>query len=317
MKSGLTCSMLNGPAGDLYRRLVPGVPMRDRWVAEIRELWGQREHSSLNDFADVAVREQFLPSLDVAIDVPVTIFTPAQATDDVFLYLHGGGWIAPASGKHLGWAKRIAALSLNTVVAVHYRLAPEDKYPSALRDCAGVLRSMENWFTGRITIGGDSAGANLAAALYFFCRGRGERLPEKLMLNCGVLDLELEKHASMMRLGKDHPYNGIELLAFQRALYAPEQDLWSDPLASPAHGDLGSLPQTLVIVGEEDPLCDDGIDFAKRARSAGAPVKLHVGEKMPHGFHMQHSLVPQAAAAAEQEILALLKMTVDRSPPSS
>jgi acetyl esterase len=118
----------------------------------------------------------------------------------------------------------------------------------------------------KITVGGDSAGANPAAALWFFCHGRGEGLPDKLMLNCGVLDLELEKHASMRRSGMDHPYNGLELLAFQRAIYAPDQELWTDPCASPAHGDLGSLPQTLVIAGEDDTLCDDGIDFTNRAR---------------------------------------------------
>jgi len=307
MRNGLTEEMLSGPAVDLYRQLVPGVPMRDRWVAEIRELWGKKDHPSLNDFPEVEVSEISLPSVEAGVDVPVTLCTPPVASAHAFVYLHGGGWIAPASGKHIGWAKRIAALSGQTVAAVHYRLAPEDRYPCALHDCVGVFRSMKNMFTGEITVGGDSAGANLAAALWFFCRGQGERLPDKLMLNCGVLDLELENHASMKRLGKDHPYNGLELLAFQRAIYAPDQELWTNPCASPAHGDLGSLPRTLVVVGEDDTLCDDGVDFAKRALSAGAPVQLHIGGKMPHGFHMQHGLVPQAAAAAEQVILDFLK----------
>ena len=42
MKNALTESMLSGPAAALYRALVPAVPMRDRWVAEIRELWGKK-----------------------------------------------------------------------------------------------------------------------------------------------------------------------------------------------------------------------------------------------------------------------------------
>jgi acetyl esterase/lipase len=118
----------------------------------------------------------------------------------------------------------------------------------------------------------------------------------------------------MMRSGKDHPYNGIELLAFQRALYAPDRNLWTDPCASPAHGDLGCLPPTLVIVGEDDTLRDDGLDFASRAAEAGAAVTLHVGAHMPHGFHMQHSLVPAAAAAAEQVILEFLRAPGRRDP---
>ena len=307
MRKGLTAEMLSGPAADLYGQLVPGVPMRDRWVAEIRDLWGKKDHPSLNDFPEVEVSEICLASLDAGIDVRVTLCTPLKPSTHAFVYLHGGGWIAPASGKHLGWAKRIAALSGQTVATVHYRLAPEDRYPCALHDCVGVFLAMKKIFTGQVTVGGDSAGANLAAALWFFCHGRGMSLPEKLMLNCGVLDLNLEKHASMKRSGKDHPYNGLELLAFQRAIYAPDEELWTDPCASPAHGDLGSLPQTLVIVGEDDTLCDDGVDFANRARKAGAPVQLHIGKKMPHGFHMQHRLVPQAAAAAEEMILTFLK----------
>jgi acetyl esterase len=66
------------------------------------------------------------------------------------------------------------------------------------------------------------------------------------------------------------------------------------------------LPPTLVIVGEEDTLCDDGIEFAERAQALGAPVRLHVGKGMPHGFHMQHSLVPEAAMDAEKVILEFL-----------
>lgn len=307
MRKGLTAEMLSGPAADLYGQLVPGVPMRDRWVAEIRDLWGKKDHPSLNDFPEVEVSEICLASLDAGIDVRVTVCTPPKPSTHAFVYLHGGGWIAPASGRHLGWAKRIAALSGQTVAAVHYRLAPEDRYPCALHDCVGVFLAMKKMFTGQVTVGGDSAGANLAAALWFFCHGRGMSLPEKLMLNCGVLDLNLEKHASMRRSGKDHPYNGLELLAFQRAIYAPDEELWTDPCASPATGDLGSLPQTLVIVGEDDTLCDDGVDFANRARNAGAPVQLHIGKKMPHGFHMQHRLVPEAAAKAEEMILTFLK----------
>jgi len=306
MKNTLTDFMLTGPAAALYRALVPTIPMRDRWIAEIRELWGNKEHQSLYDFPEVAVEEHAFSSLDSGIDIPVTIFTPPAASGDALLYLHGGGWIAPTAGKHLGWAKRIAALSRQTVYAVHYRLAPEDRYPSALHDVAGVFLAMKNTFHGRLTVGGDSAGANLSAAFWFFCLSNQVNRPDKLMLNCGVLDLELEKHDSMMRTGKDHPYNGLELLAFQRAIYAPDQALWTNPLASPAHGDLSTLPPTLVIVGEDDTLCDDGVDFANRALAAGAPVQLYIGEKMPHGFHMQHSFVPEAAAAAEKVILKFL-----------
>ena len=68
MRKGRTAEMLSGPAADLYGQLVPGVPMRDRWVAEIRDLWGKKDHPSLNDFPEVEVSEICLASLDAGIE---------------------------------------------------------------------------------------------------------------------------------------------------------------------------------------------------------------------------------------------------------
>ncbi len=115
MSDGLPQSMRSGPAAALYEQLVPGTPMRDRWVAEIRRLWGEPQHASLEDFPEVAREEIRRSSLDTAIEVPITLFTPPGAIDDAFVYLHGGGWIAPTAGKHLGWAKRMAALTRRRV----------------------------------------------------------------------------------------------------------------------------------------------------------------------------------------------------------
>lgn len=295
-----------GPARDLYAALVPGQPLSRRWLQEIREAWGRPEHPSLTLFADVDERSLEVASLESGVSVKVQVFTPSTSPSGALLYLHGGGWIAPMSGKHLGWAKRMAALSERTVYAVHYRLAPEHPHPAALHDCIGVLTHVLRSHPNAVAIAGDSAGANLAAACDQWQLQQQARRPDALVLICGVLDLELERHQSMIEFGVGHPYNGVELLAFQRALYAPRIDQWSQPLISPAHGDLSSLPQTLVIVGEHDPLRDDGLDYATTANSVGSRVDVHIGSGMPHGFVMQHTLVEEAAAAAERQILAFL-----------
>ncbi|QNI55615.1 alpha/beta hydrolase fold family protein [Synechococcus sp. BIOS-E4-1] len=295
-----------GPASDLYAALVPDQPLSRGWLHEIREAWGRPDHPSLALFADVDERSLKLASLEFGVSVKVQVFTPSTSTCGALLYLHGGGWIAPMSGKHLGWAKRIAALSERTVYAVDYRLAPEHPYPAAFQDCIGVLKHVFKTHQNNVAIAGDSAGANLAAACDQWQLQQQARRPDGMVLICGVLDLELERHQSMIEFGIGHPYNGIELLAYQRALYAPRVDQWSQPLTSPAHGDLSTLPPTLVIVGEHDPLRDDGLDFATKANSQGSRVKVHIGSGMPHGFVMQHSLVGEAAAAAEEQILAFL-----------
>ena len=302
----IASALISGPAVDLYDAIIADPPMSQRWLEEIRTLWGQPEHSSLSLFPSVQAQTIQLPSRDTNVMVDVQLMVPPQPTDQAVVYLHGGGWIAPMAGKHLGWAKRLACLSRRSVYAVHYRLAPEHPYPAALQDCLGVLNTVLQRHAGDVCIAGDSAGANLAAACDQWQRHHVERRPDRLLLICGVLDLQLERHRSMLELGVGHPYNGLELLALQRALYAPEQSLWDDPLASPAHGVLSDLPSTLVIVGEQDPLRDDGIDYVDRARQQGASLQLHVGIGMPHGFVMQHNFVPEAASAAEHQILSFL-----------
>lgn len=107
--------MLLGPAADLYRALIPVIPMRDRWIAEIRELWGNKEHPSLYDFSEVAVEEQSFSSWESGINVPVTIFIPPIAFGDAFLYLHGGDPIryAGANVVHHGVTGDSAAPTRN------------------------------------------------------------------------------------------------------------------------------------------------------------------------------------------------------------
>ena len=297
----------HGPAADLYAQLVPAQPISNQWLNEIRESWGRKDHPSLQLFPEIRRTKRKVPSLKGEVSVDVDVFTPPYNSSGAIVYLHGGGWIAPMAGKHLGWAKRMAALCKRTVYAVHYRLAPEHPFPDGLEDCLAVLEQVFNSDQHHdVCVAGDSAGANLAAAADQWQRIHQRRRPDKLLLICGVLDLQLEQHRSMHELGVGHPYNGLELLAYQRALYAPSGRDWTNPLSSPAWGDLSSLPSTLVIVGEHDPLRDDGLDYAEKARSCGTNLRVHVGAGMPHGFVMQHDLVPEAALKAEAEILHFL-----------
>ena len=303
----IAATFKKGPAADLYSHLVPAEPMSARWLHEIRESWGRQDHPSLKLFPDIRRSKQTIPSLKPGVSVAVEVLTPPGASTGAIVYLHGGGWIAPMAGKHLGWASRMAALTKRTVYAVHYRLAPEHPFPDGLEDCIAVLGEVFNSHHQHdVCIAGDSAGANLAAATDQWQRIHQRRRPDRLLLICGVLDLQLEQHRSMQELGVGHPYNGLELLAYQRALYAPSRADWTNPLASPACGDLSSLPDTLVIVGEHDPLRDDGLDYAEKASSCGTNLRVHIGAEMPHGFVMQHELVPGAAHAAEAEILRFM-----------
>ena len=306
MNPELAAAIHSGPARDLYRSLGVDAPMSRRWLEEVRRLWGNPHHPSQELFTEIGRQSLSLPSCQQGIRCEAELFSPADPRPGAVVYLHGGGWIAPMAGKHLGWARRISALTQRRVYALHYRLAPEHPFPAALLDAAGAVLAVREHHGGPMVAIGDSAGANLAAACHHWLMDVGEQGLQQLTLICGVMDLELERHQSMLTLGIDHPYNSIEVLAYERSLYLPDASRWTDPLASPLRGDLKRLPATVVIAAEHDPLRDDNLDFAEAAKNQGANVTVHVGEAMPHGFVMQHELVPTAAAAAEAVILNAL-----------
>lgn len=86
------------------------------------------------------------------------------------VYLHGGGWVMGSPSTHRRLAAELAALGLLTI-AVDYRRAPKHRFPGAVDDCAfalGWAADHAGTYGGdpdRLLIGGDSAGANLAAAV--------------------------------------------------------------------------------------------------------------------------------------------------------
>ncbi|NP_001166113.1 arylacetamide deacetylase-like 4 [Danio rerio] len=107
--------------------------------------------------------------------VPVRVYEPTAASGEKkrgLVYFHGGGWMFGCIDDYDEVCQHISLKSNTTVVSVGYRLAPEHRYPAHLDDCEVATRhflSIAATDFGvdpcRVAVGGDSAGANLAAAL--------------------------------------------------------------------------------------------------------------------------------------------------------
>ncbi|XP_068451893.1 arylacetamide deacetylase-like 4 [Clinocottus analis] len=107
--------------------------------------------------------------------VPVRLYQPTAVRDGLrrgLVYIHGGGWVLGHIDSVDEVCRHVATASDTTVLSVGYRLAPEHRYPAQLDDCEAALRhflsAAEAEFgvdSGRVAVGGDGTGANLAAAL--------------------------------------------------------------------------------------------------------------------------------------------------------
>lgn len=290
-----------GPAEKYYQRHLDEIPLRQAWVEMIRERWGNPHHPELQLFPEVQREDKMVPKT-IDCEVKITQFTPPHASQDILIYIHGGGWVIPPSGRHLAWAKRIAHLSNRVVMSVDYRLSPEHPFPAALYDCITVYQYARQQTKGRVFVFGDSAGGNMSAAMALYCQDHHIQAPDKILCLSTFSDQYFETYPSMLELGIGSPYVEMSVIAFIRAFYVPHVKDWKNPYASPIYGNLKSMPPTFVLVGMDDPLRDDNLAFAKKLEEAGVETTLQKFEKMPHSFFTYPDILPEYAERANDAL---------------
>jgi acetyl esterase len=295
-----------GLAASIYAKFAGSPTLRDQWVQMVRQAWGHPDHPELALFPEIACEQRVVCSRG-GRDVPVTVFRPPAPARDAFLYLHGGGWMAPISGKHLAWAKRLASLTGQTIHCVEYSLAPESPFPRGLDDCVACYEALRGETTGQVGVGGDSSGGNLALAVTLRCADQGRPRPDKVAALSPATDMHFETYPAFERLGRDNPIADPGVLAFQRACYLPRRVDWENPYASPMLGRLSDLPPSFVLAGGQDPLHEENLVFARKCQAAGVPTTLYFRSDLPHAFHTHHDVLPAEADEANAALAAFLK----------
>lgn len=227
--------------------------------------------------------------------VPVRIFSPeGNGPFPILLFFHGGGWVTGGIENYTGVCADLAKATNHMVAAVDYRLAPEYRFPAAPEDCYAVARE---FFIGHtfgfakndITLIGDSAGGNLAAAVSLMARDRGEFLPQKQIL---LYPATFNDHsnsspfASIRENGTDYLLTSKRVEGFME-LYSSSPDDFYNPYFAPLlASDLSRQPSTLVITAEFCPLRDEGEYYGKELRRASNHVEIHRIKDTLHAFFM-------------------------------
>lgn len=218
------------------------------------------------------------------------------------VYFHGGGWVVGNLDSHDAIAAEIAHRSHAVVVTVDYRLAPEHRYPAGHEDCWRVLSTVEaspetfGVDPGRIAVGGDSAGANIAAGLAVRARDRGDLMIAGLVLIYGAFGGS-ENLPSYTECSDAPMLTTADMHAYHQLYFGSDQ-VPNDPLAGALNAlNMDGLPPAFIQAAEYDPLRDDSLELARRLGDAGVPVELHVESGLVHGFLRSRHVTKKGAAA--------------------
>lgn len=232
--------------------------------------------------------------------VPLRKFRAPDASEkDIILFFHGGGWVTGNIDSYDRVCQDISTQCKQTVFSVDYRLAPEHKFPAALLDCYNVAQRFLSGSLGyeahRITLMGDSAGGNLAAAVSLLAKDAGEVMPPRQILIYPSVASDRSQFASFAAFGEDYLLTAKRVEDFQN-LYASKPADFADPFFSPILADdLSGQPETLVITADCDVLCDEGEAYAKRLQEAGVSVTCHRLKDALHGiFTLPPTIEPVA-----------------------
>lgn len=208
----------------------------------------------------------------------------------LIVYFHGGGWTLGNMDKHNLFCNHICAITGASVLSVDYRLAPAFKYPVPLRDCYSALlwaeKGVRYWGVDpdRIYLMGDCAGGNLAIGVSRMARDqKGPRIAGMVLL-CPITDCRMRTKS--YEEFAEGPALSAKLMNFFIKNYQREPKDIMDPDFSPMMAkDLSRLPESLIIVADNDVLSDDGRIFAQALEAADTPVKLLGAQDTFHGFY--------------------------------
>lgn len=214
--------------------------------------------------------------------IRMQLYKPANVSEaiPILIYYHGGGWCFGSINSCAEFCSALAASGKMAVLAIDYSLAPENPFPKGMLDCVEGVKTAEKhkkeWNISEISVGGDSAGANLALATVLYLQNQNSPLPSSIVLIYPVLELNPIKNGSWKKYGRRYGLDRRLMETFSEAYSSTSGEINSsdfhDYYLSPGNTPeelLKKLPPILIINSERDILADQGSRLAKRLNEAG------------------------------------------------
>ena len=209
-------------------------------------------------------------------------FIPKEvASNEIVVYLHGGGFIYGSIRSHRAMVSHIAAAIGRKILFVEYSLAPEKPFPHALNETMAVISRLVDSKTNiQFALMGDSAGGNLAVSTALNLRQLNLAQPLYQVLISPWLNVE-PAYASYSENEKLDPIITKEFVRYAASHYTDSRN-FSNPLVSPVAGPFKGFNPTLTLVGRKEVLRDDALQLHAQLEKAGSTSILKIFEDATH-----------------------------------
>ena len=287
---------------------------KDRPIPELTAVQARQNHTPTDAVMDL-LKDNNIPmpvfNVDtVGKEIPVTggnvhlrVYTPKTGNGPfpVIVYYHGGGFVIANIDVYDASAKVLADKTGAVVVSVAYRLAPENKFPTAhndsfaayewvVKNAASIKGDPKN-----IAVAGESAGGNLAMNVAIMARDKGIAAPKHILAVYPIAGSDMstesyKKNAAAKPL--DKPMMGWFVKNYLNTMAEAK-----DPRINLVAANLKGLPAVTIITAEYDPLQSDGMMLADKLKASGVKVDSKNYNGVTHEFFGMGALVPEAMEA--------------------
>lgn len=252
--------------------------------------------SSLDRFPEFPRNTRELTVPTSVAPARAVVYMPAADTEGtpppVHVNFHGGGYVMPLTETDDPICRYLAAEAGVAVINVDYALAPQHRFPAPPHQAFEVVRwiashgAEHGWDGSRLSVGGQSAGGGLAAAVARQALEQGGPLIGLQVLHYPPLDLATS--AKDKRAAIPKPMLRPWMAEVFDSAYVPDPRERADRLVSPGNpadvADLKGIAPALVITAEFDLLKAEGTRYAERLRQAGALVEHYDVPQADHGY---------------------------------
>jgi acetyl esterase len=244
--------------------------------------------------------------------IPARHYRPATSDPaPLVVFFHGGGWVLGDLDTHDSFCRVTCRDADVHVLSVDYRLAPEHQAPAAVDDAYAAFKWAHEHagdlgaIPGKVAVGGDSAGGNLAAVVSLLARDDDGGKPVLQWLIYPRTDFTA-KTRSLSLFAEGFLLTKADMDWFEGQYLDGSGIEPTDPRISPLlAASLSGLPPALIATAGFDPLRDEGDSYAAALSAAGTRVDLRTMGSLTHGFANLFPLGGGSALATTELVSAL------------